>query len=40
MCSTIDRFLGYCGYMPTTTKLTVLSVVIAAFLAMALTARS
>ena len=40
MCSTIDRFLGYCGYMPPTTKLALFSVVIAAFLAMALAARN
>jgi hypothetical protein len=40
MCSTIDRFLGYCGYMPPSTKLSLLSVVVAAFLAMALAARS
>ena len=40
MCSTIDSFLGFCGYMPLTTKLSVLSVVVAAFLAITLTARS
>jgi hypothetical protein len=40
MCSTFDRFLGYCGYMPPTTKLALVSVVVAAFIAMALTARS
>lgn len=40
MCSTLDRFLGYCGSMPPTTKLSLLSAVVAAFLAMALTARS
>ncbi len=36
MCSTLDRFFGYCGYMPPTTKLALLSVVVAAFLAMVL----
>ena len=40
MCSTIDRLLGYCGYMSSSTKLELLSVVVAAFLAMALAARS
>ena len=40
MCSTIDRLLGYCGYMPAATKLELLSAVVAAFLAMALAARS
>ena len=40
MCYTLDRFLGYCGYMPPTTKLALLSVVVAAFLAMTLAARS
>ena len=40
MCSTIDRFLGYCGYMSPSTKLELLSVAVAAFLAMALAARS
>ncbi|HLJ20349.1 MAG TPA: hypothetical protein VKU84_09135 [Stellaceae bacterium] len=40
MCSTLDRFLGYCGYMPPGTKLALVSVVVAAFIAMALTARS
>ena len=40
MCSTVDRFLGYCGYMSSTTKLELLTVVIAAFLAVALAARS
>ena len=40
MCSTLDRFLGYCGYMPPSTKLALVSVVIAAFIAMAWTARS
>jgi hypothetical protein len=40
MCSTIDRVLGYCGYMPPSTKLSLLAVAVAAFLAMALAARS
>ncbi len=40
MCSTIDRFLGYCGYMTPTTKFALLSVVVAAFLAVTLAARS
>ncbi|HUN47467.1 MAG TPA: hypothetical protein VMU85_13145 [Stellaceae bacterium] len=40
MCSTIDRFLGYCGYMPPATKFAVVSVIVAACLAVALTARS
>ena len=40
MCSTIDRLLGYCGYMPPSTKLWPLAVAVAAFLAMALAARS
>jgi len=40
MCSTLDRLLGYCGYMAPSTKLEVLSVVVAAFLAMTLAARS
>ena len=40
MCSTLDRFLGYCGYMPPTTKLALVSVVVAAFLAMAMATRS
>ncbi len=40
MCSTLDRFLGYCGYMPPETKLALISVVVAAFIAMALTAKS
>jgi hypothetical protein len=40
MCSTLDRFLGFCGYMPASTKLALVSVVVAAFIAMALTARS
>jgi len=33
MCSSIDRFLGYCGYMPPATKFAIVSVIIAAFLA-------
>lgn len=40
MCSTIDRFIGYCGYTPPTTKLALLSLVVAALLAISLTARS
>jgi len=40
MCSTIDRFLGYCGSMPPTTKLSLISIVIAALLSIALAARS
>lgn len=40
MCSTLDRFLGYCGYMPPQTKLALLSIVVAAFIAMALTVKS
>ncbi len=40
MCSTLDRLLGYCGYMPASTKLALLSIVVAAFIAMALTAKS
>lgn len=40
MCSTLDRLFGYCGYMSPSTKLEVLSVVVAAFLAMTLAARS
>jgi hypothetical protein len=40
MCSTIDRFLGYCGYMSASTKLELLSVVVAALLGVALAARS
>jgi hypothetical protein len=40
MCSTLDRLLGSWGYMPPSTKLALLSVVVAAFLAMALAARS
>lgn len=40
MCSTLDRFLGFCGPMPESGKLALLSVVIAAFIAIALAARS
>jgi hypothetical protein len=40
MCSTLDRFFGYCGYMPPTTKLAFFSIVIAACLAISLAARS
>jgi hypothetical protein len=40
MCYTLDRFLGYCGYMPPSTKMALLSVVVAAFIAMALTAKT
>jgi hypothetical protein len=40
MCSTLDTFLGYCGSMPSTTKLSVISLAVAAFLALALAARS
>ena len=39
MCSTLDRFLGFCGYMTPSDKLALLSVAVAAFIAMALTAR-
>src|SRR5262249_40467377 len=39
MCSTLDRFLGFCGPMPESGKLALLSVVAAAFIAMALAAR-
>ena len=40
MCSTLDRLLGYCGYMDPSTKLSPVAVAIAALIAMALTARS
>ena len=40
MCSTVDLFLGYCGYLSSTSKFELLSVVVAAFIAMALAARS
>lgn len=40
MCSTLDRLLGYCGYMTPSTKLSLVAVAVAAFIAMALTARS
>ena len=40
MCSTLDRLLGYCGYMDPSTKLSLVAVAIAAFIAMALTARN
>ena len=40
MCSSIDRFLGYCGYMSPATKFAILSAIVAACLAVALTARS
>jgi hypothetical protein len=40
MCSTLERFLGQCGYMQPTTKFAIVSMIAAAFLAMALAARS
>ncbi len=40
MCSTLDRFLGVCGYMPLSTKLALVSVLVAAFIAMALTVKN
>ena len=40
MCTTLDRLLGYCGYMDPSTKLSLVAVAIAALIAMALTARS
>ena len=40
MCYTLDRFFGFCGTMTPSTKLALLSVVVAAFIAMTLTAKS
>jgi hypothetical protein len=40
MCSTLDRFLGYCGYMPPQTKLALVSALVAVFIAMAVTTKS
>jgi hypothetical protein len=39
MCSAIDRFLGYCGYMPPSTRFAVYAVIIAALLAISMRAR-
>ncbi len=39
MCSTIDRFLGYCGYMPPSSRFAIYAVVIAALLAISLRVR-
>jgi len=40
MCSVVDRFLGYCGYMPPQSRFAVYAVIITALLAISLRARS
>ena len=40
MCSTLERFLSQCGYMQPTTKFAIVSMIVVAFLAVALAARS
>lgn len=40
MCSVVDRFLGYCGYMPPQSRFAVYAVLIMALLAISLRARS